>query len=300
MAFPGTRHIGLKVISLVLASLLWLLVSGEQTVERALRVPLEFTNLPTQLEIIGEPPAVVDVRLRGSSGTMSRIAAGELAAVLDVRTARAGPRLFNLTAADVRVPFGVEVVQVAPASVPLTFEEARSKSVTVAARLHGDPAPGYVVSGITVDPATVTVVGPASALIDLSEAITDPISVSGATGAITETVTIGVANPVVRLRDAQNARVVVSVMAAPVEWSVDRLAVQVRNGNRKARLTPNVVTIHVRGPRDSRNGDPAGFTASVDVTGLAAGQHALPVRVEPPSGIVLLRVDPAEVRVTIR
>jgi len=88
MALPGTRHVGLKVVSVVLASLLWLLVSGEQTVERALRIPLEFTNLPAQLELVGEPPDVVDVRLRGSSGTMSRIAAGELAAVLAGRVGR--------------------------------------------------------------------------------------------------------------------------------------------------------------------------------------------------------------------
>ena len=50
MAFLRMRHIALKVVSVVLATLLWLLVSGEQTVERALRVPLEFTNLPPHLE----------------------------------------------------------------------------------------------------------------------------------------------------------------------------------------------------------------------------------------------------------
>jgi hypothetical protein len=46
MAIRGFRHLGLKFLSIALASLLWLVVSGEQTVERALRVPLEFTNLP--------------------------------------------------------------------------------------------------------------------------------------------------------------------------------------------------------------------------------------------------------------
>ena len=98
------RHVGLKIVSVVLALLLWLLVSGEQTVERALRIPLEFTNVPSDLELVGEAPEIVDVRLRGSSGTMSRISAGELAAVLDVRTARAGQRLFHLTPDDVLDP----------------------------------------------------------------------------------------------------------------------------------------------------------------------------------------------------
>jgi YbbR domain-containing protein len=299
MAVPGTRHLGLKIVSVVLAALLWALVSGEQTVERALRIPLEFTNLPPQLDLVGEPPTVVDVRLRGSSGTMSRLAAGELAAVLDVRTARAGRRLFNLTTEDVRAPFGVEVVQVAPASVPLTFEESLVKTVTVSPRIEGEPAPGYLVSGVTVEPATVAVVGPVTAMANMSEAITESVNVSGAMATLTEMVTIGVADPLVRLREAQDARVTVAITAVPEEWSVEGITVQVRNGGAGVRIAPKSVTIRVRGPRKSREADAASFSASVDVTGLGAGTHRAAVRVEPPLGVGLLRVDPAEVTVTI-
>jgi YbbR domain-containing protein len=294
------KHVGLKIVSLVLAALLWLLVAGEQTVERALRIPLEFTNLPTQLELVGQPPAVVDVRVRGSSGTLSRITAGELAAVLDVQTARRGDRLFHLTAEDVRAPFGVEVVQVTPASVSLTFEESLSKTVGVTARIEGEPAAGYAVGGVTVDPPTVAIVGPAGALNGLTEAITEPISVDGASGPVTETVTIGVADPVVRLRAAQTARVTVAIGAAPEEWFVHGVAVQVKNGRGTATVFPADVTIRVRGPRDSVDTNPDHYSAAVDVTGLAAGKHLRLVRVEPPGGIGLVGVEPAEVVVTIR
>jgi YbbR domain-containing protein len=294
------RHIGLKVISVVLAALLWLLVSGEQTVERALRIPLEFTNLPPQLELVGTPPAVVDVRVRGSSGTLTRVAAGELSAVLDVRTARAGERFFHLSPEDVRAPFGVEVVQVTPASVPLTFEESLSKTVGVTVRIEGEPAPGYAVGGVTVEPATVVIVGPASALHGLTEAITEPISVSGASRPVKDIVTIGVADPVVRLRQAQSAGVTIAIVAAPDEWVVRGIAVQVRNSGGKAMVLPADVTVWARGPRDSKDTDPAHYAADVDVAGLAVGKHVLPVRVEAPTGVGLLRVDPAEVAVTIR
>jgi hypothetical protein len=46
--------------------------------------------------------------------------------------------------------------------------------------------------------------------------------------------------------------------------------------------------------------DPTHYSAAVDLTGFAAGRHMLPVRVEAPTGIGLLRVEPAEVAVTIR
>ena len=74
--------------------------------------------------------------------------------------------------------------------------------------------------------------------------------------------------------------------------------VQKRDG--KAMVSPADVTVRARGPRDSMDTDPAHYSAAVDVTGFAAGRHMLPVRVEAPTGIGLLRVDPAEVAVTIR
>ena len=91
------RHLGLKVLSVVLALLLWMIVSGEETVERGLRVPLELQQVPAGLELTGEVPATVDVRVRGASGTLSRVSTGDVVAVLDLRSARSGRRLFPLT-----------------------------------------------------------------------------------------------------------------------------------------------------------------------------------------------------------
>jgi hypothetical protein len=51
MRVPRLDRLALKVISVGLAALLWLLVSGEQIVERALRIPLQFSNLPAELEL---------------------------------------------------------------------------------------------------------------------------------------------------------------------------------------------------------------------------------------------------------
>ncbi len=68
------RNFGLKALSLALGVLLWMVVSGEETVERALRVPLELQQVPAGLELAGEVPATVDVRVRGASGALSRVA----------------------------------------------------------------------------------------------------------------------------------------------------------------------------------------------------------------------------------
>ncbi len=300
MAIVGIRHIGLKVVSIVLAALLWMVVSGEQIVERALRIPLEFTNLPSHLELVEDPLTVVDVRVRGSSGALSRVGAGELVAVLDLRTAKPGPRLFHLDGAAVRAPFGVEVVQVAPSSVSIVFELSGTKVVPVVPEVEGEPAPGFVVGTVTADPATVEVVGPTSALERLTEAITEPITVTGASGPVSETVTAGVVDPSVRLKSAQSVRVTVTVGAEPLEWAVAGIPVTILNGGDSTVVAPGSVTVHVRGPRDAMRADAAEFEASVDVAGLRPGQYQLPVQVVPPPRIGVTRVDPIEVRVRIR
>lgn len=211
MRVPGFGNLPLKILSVALAALLWVLVSGDQVVERALRIPLEFSNLPANLELVGEAPAVVDVRVRGSSGALARMSAGELVAILDLRTARPGRRLFHLSASDVRAPFGIEVVQVTPSSVPMGFEPSASKTVRVVPEVEGNPAAGFAIGTVTAVPATVEVVGPASLVKGLNEAMTEPVSVEGAQATVSEMVTVAVADPAVRLREPVAARVTVEI-----------------------------------------------------------------------------------------
>jgi hypothetical protein len=211
MAFHPFRRLGLKIASVVLAALIWLIVSGEQIVERGFRIPLEFSNLPAQLELAGDAPSLVDVRVRGSSGALGRLTPGELVAILDLRQAKAGPRLFHLSGSDVRAPFGVDVVHVTPSSLAITFEPSASKQVSVSPVVEGEPAPGFVVRQVTSDPAVVIVSGPTTAVRATSEAITEPVSVAGAASTVTEVVNVGVADPAVHLRSAEAVRVTVTI-----------------------------------------------------------------------------------------
>lgn len=211
MAYSPFRNLGLKLLSICIAALLWLVVAGERVVERALRVPLEFQNLPAGLELVGDSPDTVDVRVRGSSGVLSRLTAGDTSAVLDLRTARPGPRLFHLTASQVNVPYGVEVVQVGPSTLRMEFETTGVRVVPVRPTIDGRPAEGYEVIGVVPEPATVEVIGPESALRRLQEAITEPVSIAGATRPVRETVTIGVADPTLRLRVPSTATVIVEI-----------------------------------------------------------------------------------------
>jgi YbbR domain-containing protein len=170
-------------------------------------------NLPEGLELVGNPPDTVEVRLRGPSGALSRMVAGDMAAVIDLRTARPGRRLFHLAQGNVNVPYGTEVVQVGPSTLTMEFEMSGVRTVPVEPDIQGRPAPGYEVTRVTSDPATVVVAGPETALKRLQAAMTEPVSVQDQTRSVRETVTIGVPDASLRLSSPQTA--VVTVTIAP-------------------------------------------------------------------------------------
>lgn len=211
MAYHPFRNLGLKFLSTCIAAMLWLVIAGERVVERVLRAPVEFQNLPNGLELVGNLPDTVEVRLRGSSGALSRMGAGDLAAVLDLRTARPGRRLFHLAPSQVTVPYGINVVQVGPSTLTMEFEAAGVRTVPVEPDIEGRPAPGFEVTSVTSDPATVEVAGPESALKRLDAVVTEPVSVNGETRSIREVVTIGVQDASLRLVTPTTAVVTVTI-----------------------------------------------------------------------------------------
>ena len=295
-------HFGLKVLSLGLAVMLWIVIAGEETVERGLRVPLELQQFPPGLELQTEAPSLVDVRVRGASAALSRMGSGEVVAVLDLRTAREGRRLYQLTPEQVRAPFGVQVVQVNPPSIALVFEKSASKLVVVTPAVEGTPEPGFVVGKMTADPKTVEVIGPAGAVERVTEALTEPVSVAGAQQDVVETVTVGFQDPALRLKNPRPATVRVQVMPGPVERTLQYRPVHLKNlaPGLTAQANPTTVQIVLRGSRQGINRvDVEDFSAYVDLAGLGAGSYPLPVKVEDSPEAGVARIDPATVQVQI-
>jgi YbbR domain-containing protein len=300
MAYHPFHHLGLKLLSIALAVLLWLIVGDQRLVERTARVPLEFQNVPPGLEIVGNPPESVEVRLRGPSAALGRILPGEIVAVLDLAEARTGTRLFNIRSSEVRAPYGVRVAQVVPSSVSLTFERSATKVVPIVPALSGDPAPGHNVGRILADPAVVTVVGPGSRLEALKSATTEPVQIARATSTVVDRVTVGVADELLHLREPVSAKVTVEIMPSAEERRIPRVSVNLKHAakGRAASLNPTFVDVIVRGARPAL--EDLSLQAWVDAANLAAGRYQLPVRIDPLVNVEVTKIEPPNVEVRIR
>ena len=296
------RHVGMKLLSVALAVLLWMVIAGEETVERGLRVPLELQQFPPGLELLGDLPTTADVRVRGASGTLSRLSPGDIVAVLDLRGSRPGERLFHLTPDQVRAPFGVEVVQVTPPTVPVVFETTASRSVPIEPAIEGKPAAGYMVGKIVVTPPTVEVVGPESAVRRVTEALTEPVSVADATRRVEESVNVGTLDPALRVKTLRAATVIVEIVPAPLEQTLRNRPVHLRDlgPNLTATAMPTEVDVTLRGSRQELSRlQPDDAMAFVDLSGLGAGEYMLTVRAESSRDAGVTRIEPQTIQVRI-
>ena len=304
MAYHPFRHLGLKILAIALASVLWLTVAGEHVVERSLRAPLAVRNLAPELEIVGDLPAAVDVRVRGSSAQLSRMDPGEVVAMVDLTSARIGTRLFHLRTDEVRVPYGIDVAQVMPPTLSLTVEKSAHRTVPIVPATDGDPAPGFVVGRMVAEPSTVEIVGPESKVREVRSATTEPLEIDGKSERVRDVVTVGVSDSSVRLVQPMSATVVVEITPAPVEREVEGVPVHWRNlgaGLAAPRVVPEVAKVTIRGARSAlAKIGPDGIEAFVDLTGLGPGRYNLKVQVDPSQEFGFETVTPGTVFVTIK
>jgi YbbR domain-containing protein len=297
-------HFGLKIASVALAVLLWLMVSSERAaVERGVRVPLELQNLPTNLEIVDPPQESVDVRIRGAADLLGRLVPGDLVATVDLGSAQPGRRLFHISPERVKAPFAVEVTQITPSSVAIRFEQSATRVVPIQPSVEGEPAAGFIVGEITAEPRTVEIVGPESVLRRVEEAITEPLWVGAADSTVRSTAVLGVADQGVRLKSIRSAMITVAIVAAPEARELQNVPVRLRNlaPGLNARVTPPTVNVRVRGSKAAVEKIKAtSVVAYVNLDGIAEGDYGLPVRLEQTKDVGIDQLDPTIVSIHVQ
>lgn len=282
MAWHPFRNIGLKVVALVLGALLWFTVSGQQAERPVPDVPVVFVNKPDGLELT-EQTSLVDIHVRGLDSQLRTIQSRDFEARVDLTGTRLGTQQIPIRTDQISAPFGLEVTQVQPGAVMVLLEVAGAASMNVVAEVDGIPRQGFVVSETTVEPATVTVLGPQRRISPTSMATTDRVSIEGASSTVTASVKVGVADAALRLREPTTARVVVKIEAAGERtFAAARVAVRNLAQGLKAHVEPAVVSVVLRGGQSvlARLG-PDAAEPYVDVTGLGPGRHEVPVFLDP-------------------
>lgn len=192
-------------------------------------------------------------------------------------------------------------VEVNPQNVDVVIDvnaQTISKTVPVVPLLDGNLPDGYVIKSVSCDPPVATLEGSADMLEGVSFLNTYPISLARKTESFEERTYVDVSNTSARL--ISDPIVTVKVEIEEEGNTVVEVPLEVKKDQAQVNLKVSQVSIYVSGPKSLIDElRPRDFNAWVDASGLSKGTYSLPVKVETPPGIIILRVNPAQIEVEI-
>ena len=219
------NNIGLKIISILLAFLLWVQVASREPVQRTVMLPVELVNMPLQMEILNDYVKTIEVDIRSEFGT-AIFDKQELAVVIDLSDSVPGTEVILLSDRNFRdKPASAEILRFTPARITLDLENTLSKTVQVSPSLLGEPAAGYEISEITIDPRQITITGPESVVQAISTVKTGPIQIGGLFSSLRSTLYVDLEDPKLRVADSSTVQVEITIEEKRREVSVGGITV---------------------------------------------------------------------------
>jgi uncharacterized protein (TIGR00159 family) len=200
-----------KILAFTLVAVLWGFVAGQQRTEMWLTVPLEYRNIPTNMEMVGEWINKVEVGIRGPRGMISGISQDQVRAHIDLFQGVRGVNSVRLTTDNIRIPFGTEITKITPSLVRIRLEEMTTRSIRVRAHLVGRLAKPLSLGEVLIEPPSLLFQGPESLLAKVREVLTEPIDLANVKENTKVSRDVDVHIPQIRLAPNQPSQVWVEI-----------------------------------------------------------------------------------------
>lgn len=190
----GKKDLYLKVLSLLVAVVLWVYVSNEMNPTKE----QEFKDMGVDIRgsasnlAVSELPGSVSVRVQGSQDVIADLSPRSIEVFVDLSNAKVGK---NSVPVQVRVPPEIKVVDLKPQQVALKIEPLSEKQVPVKVRAGDGVAKGYKTAAIQTKPDEVIVRGPKS-LVDKVNMATVDINIRNKQKTFSETIPVRVVDDV--------------------------------------------------------------------------------------------------------
>ncbi len=305
LARAVTHNFGAKVLAVVVALLVWFNASGQEEVVRVRTAALVLEGLSDSLAIANAVPVSAQVRITASRRRVVTMGFRKLEVVIDLAGLGPGRQRVPLTSQHVRgaggfAPGSMQVTS--PSAVEIDLEPMATRRVQVSLAAEG-VLPADVVlldGGVSIDPAWVTVRGPASAVERIQHVSTDPVDLARVHSSDTRSVALDCGVPAVV---CDPARVDVTLRVSPRGERV--LAnvpptVLLDSPDIDAEVTPATVSLTLKGPSAVLDTLSSGdVSVLVELSGRKPATYRLCPSVILPAGVELARIsaDTLDVRV---
>jgi hypothetical protein len=294
------RNLALRAIALLLAVGLWFFVNaGQRGALAPMRVPVSYRALPAGLVIVNQHPDFVQIEVRGPRTLLSLLDPDRMVLRLDLSGVALGQAVFKIGPEMFNVPRQTDVTRISPSQIVLDIDRLVDRQVPIRVNVQGQPAPGYRVASTTATPPVALVNGPSRFITRVDSVQTSPVEVNGAKADVKQAVTLQAPSERVKVEAPHTIEATVSITEKLARREFRGLLVEVRDTAYKVKADPQRVAVIVRGPLKQISSLDLQGAVYVTAEDVRPGMRDLPVQVDLPDGIKLVRVTPDNVKVRI-
>lgn len=125
----------LKLLSIVLAMMLWYTVSEVGEPKKDISVVISVSSLPKDLVIMKMDPEKVNITVSGRVSLLKDIKESDIRLQVNINGAKEGENIFNVTKKDIIMPRGLEVADIKPSSVRVVIDRIIEKKLKTVVQL---------------------------------------------------------------------------------------------------------------------------------------------------------------------
>jgi YbbR domain-containing protein len=162
----------LKIVSIIVAALVWYYVAAERTTEvvRTFTLPIEYLNVPQELSISSETRNV-DVQIAAQRDVLSGKSLESIACQVDLKGLDAGSHVVPVRAI---LPSGVRLIDIKPSNIDVQLTKTTRKTLALEVEVEGGLPPGYRLEDVRFDPEEILLEGPEHKLESIDRVYVEP------------------------------------------------------------------------------------------------------------------------------
>jgi YbbR domain-containing protein len=288
-------------LSLLLGAATMALISRTEKQEREIAIAVTFNNLADNVLLMDAPRHSVRLLVSGTASTLHTLEAKNTSCRLDLSGLAEGTHTLTVRPANVSLPAGVTLKSLLTPSLTIRLETLSQKKAEVTAILEGQPAPGFAVAAVSLQPNRILLKGTMTMLADITTVDTRPINLEDASESFKKEVPLNLPEAIVVEPPLRFVVAHVEIKERIITRVLESIPVSVRGASAGFRIHPDAIALTVKGPEaivKTIETNPA-FGVTVDLSDLTTGSHSLKAVINLPVGATLVRVSPEHFSVTI-
>ncbi len=296
----------LKILSVIIAILLWFFVIGESKNEMGIDTSLEFKGIPENVTIVNNIPTAIHVRLKGSSTLLRPLTEKRLLFNIDLSNVKIGENVILLEKKDLKnLPLGVEVIDISPVAITVILDKLIEKRLPVVVKTTGSPPHGYQLSETRIEPENVLARGTKSYLQEIDTIFTNPINLNTVKNNTTREATLSFDPKRLKFIEPLTVKVFINISEERTQRSIKGIRINFINKPatiKRISYSNYFVDLLVNSPQEVLVDEIRHDTkVVVDLAALDTipqeNTATLPIEVNLPNGIKLIWADPPQVEV---